>query len=364
MSSERTDTVIIGGGQAGLAVGYYVMQQGRPFVILDAGKDVAEAWRSRWDSLRLFTQASYNGLPGMAFPGPKKSYPGKDEMADYLKAYAKRFDLPLQLGVEAEALERANGHYRVTARSEAGTRHIEAEHVVIATGPTGKPKIPEFADQLDPAVVQLHSTEYRNPDQIPDGPVLVVGAGNSGAEIATDLAANHEIWLAGHDTGRMPIKLGGFIYRITSAMFTTDTKRGRQFVEKHAGKATPLVRVRPEDLRKAGVQRVGPVVGVIGGRPKLDDDRVLDVGSVVWCTGFVRDYDWIKLPVFDGRGDPIHYRGAVRGEPALYFIGIPYLYSWASSLVGGVGRDAKHIAGQIAERRSSPTEAGSSARVQ
>jgi putative flavoprotein involved in K+ transport len=346
MGTHRHDTVVIGGGQAGLAVGYHLARRGTDFVVVDAGPRVGAAWRHRWDSLRLFTPARFNHLPGMPFPAPDGYFPTKDEMADYLEAYAARFRLPVELGVTVDELGRHGDHYLITA----GHRSLEAHHVVVATGTATTPRVPAFAEQLDPAIVQLHSADYRNPGQLRDGAVLVVGAGNSGAEIALELAPTHRTWLAGRDTGRIPITLGGPIFQAMNRLLTVDTRLGRRFAAQGAGRGTPLVRVRPQDLTDAGVQRAPRLIGVTGGRPKLDDGRVLEVDSVVWCTGFARDYRWIRLPVFGLGGDPVHHRGVVGTEPGLFFVGLPFQYSLASSLIGGVGPDALYLVEQIATR--------------
>jgi putative flavoprotein involved in K+ transport len=347
MATQRLDTVVIGGGQAGLATGYHLTRHGTDFVILDAGQRVGTAWRHRWDSLRLFTPARFNQLPGMRFPAPGGYFPTKDEMADYLEAYAARFDLPVELGVRVDQLGRDGDRYLITA----GHRSLEARHVVVATGAATTPRVPAFAAQLDPAIVQLHSADYRNPGRLREGAVLVVGAGNSGAEIALELARTHRIWLAGRDTGRIPITLGGPVFQAMNRLLTVDTRLGRSFAAQGAGRGTPLVRVRPQDLTDAGVQRAPRLTGVRGGRPVLDDGRVLEVDNLLWCTGFARDYRWIRLPVLGPSGDPVHHRGVVDTQPGLYFVGLPLQYSLASSLVGGVGPDAQHLVEQITARQ-------------
>ena len=353
---EHVDTVVIGGGQAGLAAGYYLARQGRDFVILDAHGRIGDSWRKRWDSLRLFTPACFNGLPGLPFPARGDHFPTKDEMADYLEAYAARFALPVQLGVRVDALTREGDRYLIAA----GPRRLVANHVVVATGAYATPRVPTFAGQLDPAITQLHAADYRNPGQLRAGPVLVVGAGNSGAEIALELATPHPTWLSGRDTGHIPsfFARGGLTAHVASVavrgmkLLTVDTWPGRWLVRKARAFAGghPVVRVRSKDLREAGAQRVPRVAAVIGGRPMLADGRVLDVANVVWCTGFVREYHWIKLPVFDTKGDPVHHRGVVQSEPGLYFLGLPFQSSLLSGTVGGVGADAQYIAQQIARR--------------
>ncbi len=358
MNPEKIDTVVIGAGQAGLAVGYYLTRNGSDFVILEAGQRIGESWRKRWDSLRLFTPASFNQLPGMPFPARNDHFASKDEMANYLESYAARFRLPVQLGVRVNELRREGHHYQITA----GARRLEANHVVIATGAHSTPRVPTFAGQLDPSITQLHSVAYRNPAQLHDGQVLIVGAGNSGAEIALDLAPSHHIWLAGRDTGYLPGTFGDFGYQVGGIVFltlmqllTTDTLPGRWLAARahQWSGGHPLVRVKPQDLSDAGVQRVSRVAGVSGGQPMLQDGRVLEVENVVWCTGFVRDYRWIKLPVFDAKGDPIYHRGVVQAEPGLYFTGLPLQSSLLSGLVAGAGADARYIVTQIATRARS-----------
>jgi putative flavoprotein involved in K+ transport len=355
MKTERIETVVIGGGQAGLAAGYYLSQQKRDFVILDAHERTGDSWRKRWDSLRLFTPASLNGLPGMPFPARSGHFPTKDEMADYLESYAARFELPIQLGVRVDELTRDGDRYLINA----GARRWKAHHVVVATGAYVTPSVPAFAGELDPAISQLHSVAYRHPGQLHDGAVLIVGAGNSGAEIALDLAPTHRVWLAGRDTGHLPGTFGSFGYQVGGILFlaiakrlTIETLLGHKLVTRARAfpGGHPVVRVRPKDLSEAGVQRVPRVIGVRSGQPVLEDGRVLAVPNVVWATGFRSDFHWIRLPVFDTQGDPIHHRGVVQSEPGLYFIGLPFQSSLISSQVAGTDVDAKYITKQIMSR--------------
>jgi putative flavoprotein involved in K+ transport len=352
MKTEYIDTVVIGGGQAGLAVGYYLSLQKRDFVILDAHDRAGDSWRKRWDSLRLFTPTCLNKLPGMLFPKSSDRFPAKDEMADYLESYAARFHLPMLLNTKVDELTRDGDHYLISA----GKLHLKANRVIVATGAHPTPRVPAFASQIDSSINQLHSVAYRNPSQLRDGAALVVGAGNSGVEIALDLAQQHLVWLAGRDTGFIPTNYGKFSYEFGIILFkalmqhlTVDTapghwlvQRARQFTGGH-----PVVGVSSSALLQAGIQRVPHVTGVSHGRPILEDGRVLDVANVIWATGFVRDYRWIRLPMFDARGDPIHHRGVVQGEPGLYFVGLPYQSSLLSGLVAGAAADAKYIAKQI-----------------
>jgi putative flavoprotein involved in K+ transport len=355
LKTERIDTVVIGGGQAGLAAGYYLSQQKRDFVILEAHKRAGDSWRKRWDSLRLFTPTSFNHLPGMPFPRSANRFPTKDEMADYLESYVARFQLPMLFNTKVSELARDGDIYLIAA----DTLRLRATRVIVATGAYPTPRMPAFASQLDPAINQLHSIEYRNPSQLRDGSVLIVGAGNSGVEIALDLAPQHSVWLAGRDTGFIPANYGKFSYEFGVVLFrvlmqrlTVDTPPGRWMVQRarEFSGGHPVVGVTPEDLLQAGIQRVPRVTGVSHGQPLLEDERVLNVKNVIWATGFVRDYRWLKLQVFDAKGDPIHHRGVVQGEPGLYFTGLPFQSSLLSGLVAGASADAKYIANHIASR--------------
>jgi putative flavoprotein involved in K+ transport len=351
---ERFQTVVVGGGQAGLAVGYHLARRGLPFVILDGHERIGDVWRQRWDSLRLFTPARYNGLPGMPFPGPAPSFPTKDEVADYLDAYARRFDLPVRTGVSVDRLSKNGNRFVLTA----GHRRFEAEQVVVATGAYQTPKVPAFASELDPTIVQMHSTGYRNPSQLREGGVLVVGGGNSGAEIAREASRGHPTWLSGRDTGHEPTRPGTVPDRLLMPLFwfivthvlTVKTPMGRMVKRKFRNRGIPLVRVRRSDLAASGVESVPKTAGVRDGRPELDDGRVLDVANVIWCTGFQSDFRWIELPILGDDGHPEHDRGVVGSEPGLYFVGLIFLYSLSSVLIGGVGRDAEYIATHIASR--------------
>jgi putative flavoprotein involved in K+ transport len=353
-STERFETVIIGGGQAGLAVGYHLKKHGRQFVILDANERIGGSWRTRtWTSLRLFTPARYDGLPGWPFPAPGWSYPTALETADYLEAYAARFDLPVRTETRVDRLTKDGERYLL----ECGERRFEADCVVFATGFYGTPSVPEFASQLDPRIVQMHSSDYCDPSQLRPGGVLLVGAGNSGADIAMEVSATHRTWLSGPDKGQVPIRIESPLARlvlpvlwfIASHVLTVRTPVGRKVRPHVLGSGAPRIRVKSADLLEAGVELVPRTVAVREGLPVLEDGRTLDVANVIWCTGFRQDFSWIDLPVFDGDGEPVHERG-VASEPGLYFVGLDFLYAFTSENVGGVGRDARHIAKQISSR--------------
>ncbi|HEY7148772.1 MAG TPA: NAD(P)-binding domain-containing protein [Gaiellaceae bacterium] len=352
--STYTETVIVGGGQFGLMAGYYLAKRGRPFVILDANERTGDSWRDRWDSLRLFTPALFSRLPGKRLDMPNWAHPTKDEVADYLEEFAAEFELPVRHGLEVDGLSKEDGRFVVTAGDES----FEADNVIVATGAHNIPKTPAFAAEIDPRTVQLHSSEYRNPSQLQDGDVLLVGAGNSGAELAVELRASRRVVLAGPKIGQIPVKHGTFPARIGFRVFrfvghrvlTKSNPIGRK-AAMNIG-PDPLIRTRAQELEAAGVERVGRVTGVAEGRPLLEDGRALDVANVIWCTGFRTDFGWIDLPVFDENGDPEHVRGVVEAEPGLYFLGLIFLHSFSSDVFPNRGRDASYVAKHIASHRS------------
>jgi putative flavoprotein involved in K+ transport len=348
MSSADVDVAVIGGGQAGLAMGHQLARRGRDAVILDAHQRVGESWRERWDSLVLFTEARFAGLPGMPFPGPARAHPTKDQVADYLAGYAERFRLPVQGGVRVDRVLR----HRAGFELRFGPDRLLARAVVLATGAHQRPVVPALAGRLDTALVQLHSSGYRAPGQLPRGPVLVVGAGNSGAEIALELArAGRRTTLAGPDTGALPTRLLGRTYWwLVHDVLTLDRRVGRRVLSRFRGGGSPLIRTTPALLAQAGVERVGRITDVRGGRPVPDGRGPLDVASVVWCTGFAPDFGLLDLPLRFADGYPVHQRGVVAGQPGLYLLGTPLLYALTSSFLGGVGRDAAYLADRIAGR--------------
>ena len=363
--TERVETAIIGGGQAGLATAYYLKERGRPFVILDAGERVGDAWRTRWDSLRLFTPARFDSLPGFPFPGSNWSFPTKDEMADYLEAYVERFDLPVRTGVKVERLGREEDRFVIT--SSQG--RFEADHMVVATGACQIPKVPGFAEELDPAIRQLHSKDYRTPSQLADGDVLVVGVGNSGAEISKELSPTRHTLLAGKESGHIPFRHGSLISRpgfrvfrfIGHRVLTRGTPIGRKLMPKLFAHGDPLIRIKPKELLVAGIERVPRVAGIRDGRPLLEDGRALDVANVIWCTGFRSDFGWIDLPILRDDGEPVHDRGVVGSSPGLYFIGLAFQYSFSSDVLPGMSRDHAFVANHIASRV--PSTSGASAEL-
>lgn len=350
--TAAVDTVIIGAGQAGLALGYYLAQQRRNFVILDAGARVGDAWRQRWDSLRLFTPAKYDGLPGRPFPGDRLAFPTKDEQADYLEDYAARFQLPVRPNTTVTGLRHDGQRFQVTA----GTQHWSAANVVLATGACQLPRTPRFAAELPSGVVQLHSDSYKNPAQLKPGPVLVVGVGNSGAEIALEASRTHETWLAGKPSGEIPFRHGRTAARFFIPMvrfaglhvLNTNTPVGRKMLPKIATMATPLIRTKIADLRDAGVHLVPRVAGVQDGEVMLDDGTRVAVQNVIWCTGFTEEYPWMDIPVLPTDWREQQRRGIVDSVPGLYLLGKDFIFAAASETLPGVCRDAKYLAKHLA----------------
>lgn len=354
-SVEQVETLVIGGGQAGLSVGYHLARRQLPFLIIDGNDRIGDVWRRRWDSLRLFTPARFDGLPGLAFPAPPDTFPTKDEMADYLEAYAAHFALPVRTGTRVDRLTRQGDRFV----AEAGATRIEADHVVVAIGTYQQPKVPAFASDLAPEVVQLHSIDYRNPAQLRPGDVLLVGAGNSGSELAMELSGDHHVLLAGRDTGAIPFRIDGWFGRTVGVrlvvrvlfrrVLTVRTPIGRRVRPKVLTMGGPLIRVKPRDLVAAGIERVPRVAGVREGRPVLEDGRILDVANVVWCTGFHPRFDWIDLPIH-GEHEPEHAAGIVPSQPGLYLVGLHFLSAMSSEMIHGVGDDAERIVAHLADR--------------
>jgi len=359
---ESIPTVIIGGGQAGLAIGYHLQRAGEQFVILDANARIGDTWRNRWDSLRLFSFPRYSSLPG--WPMQLASFPTHNEMADYLEAYAQHFDLPVRSGVRVERLSRSdvpdrlsrsdvpdqlspgNGGFRV----ETSHGELRANRVVVATGGYQTPVVPDFADEIAPGIQQLHSCAYRNPSQL-DGTVLVVGAGNSGAEIALEsIRSGHPTWLSGRHPGQVPFRIETRMARVLvpivmfifRRVLTLDTPLGRKVRGSAIKHGTPLVRTKLSDLQAAGVRQAGRIAGVRNGLPVTVDGVELQPQTVVWCTGYRSDYSWIDLPVTDAEGHPITTRGA-SPETGLYFIGLEFQYAAASSTIQGLDQDAQYL---------------------
>ena len=356
---ERSEVVVVGAGQAGLAIGRELARAGRRFVILEAGSAVGSAWRERWDSLVLFTPRRYSGLPGMPFPGDPDGYPTRDEVVAYLERYASELELPVRLDSPVRSLRAAEGG-RFLLELDGGL--IEADAVVVATGPFGAPFVPDLAAGLDSAVHQLHSVEYRRPADVPSGRVLVVGGGNTGFQLAKELAATHDVELAvGTKQTPLPQRLLGrdlFWWLTTTGILskTVETRLGRRARERDT-----LIGSSPRRLqRRHGVRLRPRVVSAQGRTVGFADGTELEVDAVLWATGYRPDHAWIALPVFGDDGRLRHRRG-VTDVPGLVFLGLSWQHTRGSALIGFVGDDATFVAEQVAKRvdgeRGGPADA-------
>lgn len=358
MSDRPTETsvIVVGGGQAGLAVGYHLSKLRIPFIILDGNERTGDSWRNRWDSLRLFTPHMATRLPGMRYPTTGWGFATKDELADFLESYAARFALPIRHGTRVDRLTH-DGQRFIATTADA---QFAADNVVVAMSSWQEPKVPSFASELDGSITQMHVASYKNPDQLRDGGVLVVGAGNSGAEVAMELSASRRVLLSGPSTGALPFRPESVVGRILMPfvglvvlhrVLSVRTPMGRRARPKLLAKGEPLVRTKPRDLARAGVERVPRTVGVDHGYPRLEDGRIVEVDNVIWCTGFGSGLGWIDLPGFED-DRIVHERGVVEGQPGLFLVGAKYLYAPTSSSLLGVGRDAAYVVDRIAGSRS------------
>jgi putative flavoprotein involved in K+ transport len=355
----RFDVIVIGAGQAGLAMGYHLARQGRRFVILDAADSIGAAWRDRWDSLVLFTPRRYDALPGLEFPGDPDGYPTRDEVIDYLERYAATFELPVELGSAVTSLTAVDGRFVV----EAGDRCLEADQVVVATGPFQAPHVPALAERLAPEVVQTHSTGYRRPADLPEGRVLVVGGGNTGFQIAKELSATRPVHLSvGSRQKPLPQRFLGrdlfwWLTKLGLLRKTVDSRLGRRMSGRDF-----LIGSSPREVRRRfGVDLKPRLVGASGRTARFADGSELEVDAVVWATGFRPDYSWIELPVVDPEGRALHRRG-VTDVPGLYFLGLTWQNTRGSALLGWVKDDAEFLAGRIGALAEAGIPAGGEAR--
>ena len=356
----RFDVIVIGAGQTGLAAGYHLARRGMDFVILEASARVGDSWRSRYDSLRLYSPARDDALPGLAFPAIGQRFPTGRQMGDYLEAYADHLGLPVHTSSRVDRLRPAGGG---TAGYEVltGSRVIRAPAVIVASGPFQRPLTPAMAGELDPAIRQLHSGEYRNPSQLVDGPALVVGASHSGTDIAVELAGTRRTYLSGRIHGQLPVSVDSragavawpILKFIGTNLLTLRTPIGRRVAAHARMGGAPLLRNRRPELRRAGVIHLeARTAGVRGGRPMLSDGQVLDVANVVWCTGYRPDHSWIEPSITGADGWPRQADGSVEGAPGLYVLGVPFLSGFTSILVLGASRDAARVVERIVESRA------------
>lgn len=352
--SHPLDVLVIGAGQSGLAVAWHLARRNLRFLVVDAAAEIGSSWRTRWDSLRLFTPAEFSSLPGMPFPAAAGTYPTKDEVADYLCSYAQAHDLPVLLNTAVDRLTRADGLF--TAHTSHGP--LQARHVVVATGAFQRPAVPAIAAALPTEVPQLHSSEYRNPRQLPGGRVLVVGAGNSGLQIALELAATHQVDVAvgsrqkmvpqrplGRDLFWWLTKTGLLTRPATSPLVRLFRRRGGDLV---IGTSQPM-------LDDAGVRMRPRLIGLDGRTARFADGATAEVDAVVWATGFRPDYRWIDIPGVCEAGTVVHRRG-VSDVPGLSFIGLPWQHTRGSALLGFVRHDAAWVADRIPGARAGRVE--------
>lgn len=344
-NASRTDVIVVGAGQAGLATSFHLKRLKVPHVVLESRASIGDQWRERWDSLQLFTPARYSHLPDLGLPMAGGEFPTKDQIADYFDSYAHTFDLPVRTGMRVSGLSRDGTGFRLDT-SQGG---LEAGRVVVATGPNTVPKIPDFAASLDPGITQLHTSQYRNPQQLPSGPVLVVGAGTSGAEIALELAqAGFPTSLAGRPTPHVPDAVfrhaGPLYWAFVNHVLTLDTPPGRKVAEKFPTRGAPLIRISMEKVEQAGVTRLPRVSGVQDGIPTFGAESAERPTTVIWATGFRPDLTWLPDVPTTPFGEPVTRRGVVESVPGLAFVGMPFQYALTSALIGGVGRDADFVA--------------------
>lgn len=361
MSTQHIETLIIGAGQAGLSAAYHLHQLGRDCLIVDAHDRVGDNWRRHYDSLALFTPALHDGLDGLPFPAERWAFPTKDEFADYLELYALTFDLPVRLSTRVHRLWQQDGCYV----ADLDGHQVTCDNVVVATGTFGRtPHRPAFAAAIAPHIHQVHSLDYRRPEDLPDGPALVVGASHSGLDIAHELAGTRPTTLVGPTSGRVPFEWGtrGFKlgYPVIAWAFrhvlTRRTPMGRKAMRHVRHHGAPQLRIKEHHLTERGVEWIREhVAGVSAeGLPQLSDGRSFDVAAIVWATGFRQDFGWIDLPLPIVDGWPVEYRGVVAPLPGLFFCGLAFQFAFASMEIGGVGRDAAHVARCIAQRRPAP----------
>ncbi len=359
-SPSDVEVAVVGAGQAGLAVGYYLDQQSRRFAILERSSGVGAAWRERWDSLTLFTPRRYSALPGLPFPGDPDGYPGRDEVIAYLERFAERFDLP----VEPNSKVRRLGAREARFSLELDDRTITADQVVVATGPFQKPYVPKLANQLACGVFQTHATGYRRPDGVSSGTVLVVGGGNTGFQIAEELSATHTVVLSiGSRQTPLPQRLLGrdlfwWLTKTRIVYKTVESRLGRKLSTRDT-----LIGSSQRALEKRYNVGLRPrAASADGNTVSFEDGSELAVETVIWATGYQPDYSWIDLPIFDENGRLRHRRG-VTDVPGLYFLGLTWQHTRGSALIGFIDDDAEFISREIAEYQRTKTPADATERM-
>jgi putative flavoprotein involved in K+ transport len=350
-SAQHVEVAVIGAGQAGLAAGYHLSQQGRRFVVFERASELAPAWRERWDSLTLFTPRRYSALPGLPFPGDPDGYPNGDEVIAYLERYAETFELPIEFDTEVKKLERdEEGRFLLAA----GDRTITAGQIVVATGPFQTPYVPKVAERLADDVFQTHSVGYRRPNDVPEGTVLVVGGGNTGFQIAKELSATHKVVLSiGSRQKPLPQRVLGrdlfwWLTKLGILNKTVESRLGRRLSTRDS-----LIGSNPGEMTKRyGVELKPRLLDADGCNVRFQDGSERKVNAVIWATGYRPDYSWIRLPIFDADGRLRHRRG-VTDVPGLFFLGLSWQYTRGSALIGFIKDDAQFIADQVAAYQES-----------
>jgi putative flavoprotein involved in K+ transport len=351
--NEHFEVVVVGGGQAGLAIGYFLARQRRRFTVMEAGPSVGTAWRERWDSLVLFTSRRYSGLPGLPFHGDPDGYPTRDEVIDYLQRYAERFELPVELNSTVRGLTREDGRFVL----EVDGRMVTADQVVVATGPFQTPYVPKLAESLSPDVWQAHSTGYRRPSDVPEGTVLIVGGGNTGFQIAKELSATHKVILSvGSRQTPLPQRIAGrdlfwWLTKTHVLSTTVESRLGSRLQHRET-----LIGSSPREVKRRFRVEVKPRARAASGRTvKFGEGSEVEVDAVIWATGYRPNYSWIDLPIFDSDGRLRHRRG-VTDVPGLYFLGLTWQHTRGSALIGWVKDDAEFLAERI--KAFEPVQAG------
>jgi putative flavoprotein involved in K+ transport len=346
--TQQVEVAIIGAGQAGLAAGYYLSQQNRNFVILEKAEQVGQAWRDRWDSLKLITPNPYNDLPGLSFPSQSIDFPTRNDVISYLENYAHKYQFPIEYSQSVNVLKSIDNGFRI----EANTRTIEAQHVIVATGAFHKPFIPRFSSDLPDNINQIHSSQYRNPKQLAEGAVLIVGSGNSGVQIAKEISIHHKVYLSVGNSPTLPRQIWGrdlywWLNTLKVTRINVSSRLGKRFSK------------RPDSVVGINLQKLARENNIIllGHTQSASENHLLfsggetipisEIKTIIWASGFRSDYSWIEIPVFNSNYQPFHRRG-VTPIKGLYFLGLRWQYRITSSLIGGIGEDAAYIANKIA----------------
>ncbi|PEK41185.1 oxidoreductase [Bacillus toyonensis] len=340
------DAIIVGAGQAGLTMGYYLKQEGYNFLLLESGNRIGDSWRNRYDSLQLFTPREYSSLPGMILKGEKNEFPHKDEITMYLEEYAQYFQLPVQLQTEVLKIKKEKDIFELHTSKEI----LQSKKVIIASGGFQQPFIPLFSQHLSSHIFQAHSSQYKSPSQIPKGRVLVVGGGNSGMQIAVELAKTHEVTMSiSHPLTFLPLHLFrknifNWLEKLGLLYAEVNTKRGKWFQKRK----DPIFGFEGKKLIRSGAIKLQEkVVSVSSNNIMFQNGDTYSAESIIWSTGFAQDYKWIEIEkAVNEKGFPNHIKG-ISPVKGLYYIGLPWQSQRGSALICGVGKDAAYVLSEI-----------------